>query len=266
VTSDRGYEDLYESFDSALAREIRREAYGEDFGQHSWATADELRECIPRLRLSPTSRILDIGCGPAGPLTFIVGAVGCRGVGLDVSAAALEAGSSRVSELGLDRLITLLPADSNEPIPFGNDSFEAVISVDVVLHLQDRSSLFREVARVLVPGGRFWFTDAGVVTGPVSSEDIERRSMHGYTQFAPHGFNERELQAAGLTMVSVADRTDSLLTNASGRFAARAARQRGLEEVEREDVFERQQRYLETVIRLARDGAVTRLSYLVERV
>ncbi len=266
MTSDRGYEDLYETFDSPLARQIRREAYGDDFGQHSWATADELRECIPRLRLSPTSRILDIGCGPAGPLTFMVSAVGCRGVGLDVSAAALEAGSSRVSELGLNRLITLLPADSNEPIPFGNDSFEAVISVDVVLHLRDRSRLFREVARVLACGGRFWFTDAGVVIGPVSSEDIERRSMHGYTQFAPQGFNEKDLHAAGLTVVSVADRTDSLIKNASGRFAARAAHQRGLEEVEGEEVFERHQLYLETAIRLARDGAVTRLSYLVERV
>jgi hypothetical protein len=90
--------------------------------------------------------------------------------------------------------------------------------------------------------------------------------MHGYTQFAPHDFNERELQAAGLTVVSVTDRTDSLLKNASGRFAARAAHQGVLEEVEGEDVFERQQRYLETVIRLARDGAVTRRSYLVERV
>jgi cyclopropane fatty-acyl-phospholipid synthase-like methyltransferase len=264
VTSNRGYEDLYETFDSPLARQIRREAYGEDVGQHSWATAEELRECIPQLRLSPTSRILDIGCGPAGPLTLIVGEVGCRGVGLDVSAAALEAGSSRVSELGLDRLITLLPADSNEPIPFGNDSFEAVISVDVVLHLQDRSRLFREVVRVLVPGGRFWFTDAGVLTGPVSVEEAALRSPHGYTQLAPVGFNDRALEAEGFRILSVDDRTADLLANAAGRLAARIAHRDEMEALEGAGNFEQQKQYLETVIALARRGAMSRLAYLAE--
>ena len=264
MTSDRGYEDLYETFDSALARQIRREAYGEDFGQHSWATADEVRECIPRLRLSPTTRILDIGCGPAGPLTFIVGAVGCRGVGLDVSAAAIEAGSSRVSELGLDRLITLLTADSNEPIPFGIDSFEAVISVDVVLHLHDRSRLFREVARVLGAGGRFWFTDAGVLTGPVSVEEAALRSPHGYTQLAPAGFNDRALEAEGFRILSVDDRTADLLANATGRLAARIAHREEMVTLDGADNFERQKQYLETVIALARRGAMSRFAYLAE--
>ena len=38
-----GYESFYREFDSPLMRQIRREAYGEDIGQHSWVGADELR-------------------------------------------------------------------------------------------------------------------------------------------------------------------------------------------------------------------------------
>jgi hypothetical protein len=42
VDADRGYEKLYEAFDLPLSRQIRREACGEDVGQHSWVTASEL--------------------------------------------------------------------------------------------------------------------------------------------------------------------------------------------------------------------------------
>ena len=38
-----GYESFYREFDSPLMRQIRREAYGEDIGQHSWVGAEELR-------------------------------------------------------------------------------------------------------------------------------------------------------------------------------------------------------------------------------
>ena len=38
------YESFYREFDSPLMRKLRREAYGEDIGQHSWVSADELRQ------------------------------------------------------------------------------------------------------------------------------------------------------------------------------------------------------------------------------
>lgn len=50
----------YGNFASALYAEIRREAYGEDLGQNSWLTADELRRFAEWFRLGPGSRLLDI--------------------------------------------------------------------------------------------------------------------------------------------------------------------------------------------------------------
>jgi SAM-dependent methyltransferase len=55
------------------------------------------------------------------------------------------------------------------------------MSLDVVLHLRDRAAVFAEVARTLEPGGRFLFTDAGIVTGAVSDDEVARRSLHGTT-------------------------------------------------------------------------------------
>jgi len=56
-----GYDKLYEEFDAPLIQQFRREAYGEDISQHSWVTADEIQESIPRLKLSRASRFLDLG-------------------------------------------------------------------------------------------------------------------------------------------------------------------------------------------------------------
>lgn len=263
-SEDRGYDDFYRDFDLPLMQRLRVEAYGKDIGQHSWVTAEDLEEDVPRLALSRTSRVLDLGCGPCGPLAFIAGQVECQCTGADVSAEALAAGNKRATSLGLDRLITLHQADLNEPLPFATGSFDALMSWDVILHLRDRLAVFQEVARVLVPGGRFLFTDAGVITGSISDEEIRLRSVYGYSQFVPSGFNERALEHAGFRSTESHDRTASLLKNASGRLAARLAHRAELEPIEGSTYFERQQRYLETVIALSQRGSLSRMMYLAQ--
>lgn len=260
----RGYDKLYEEFDSPLWQQLRREAYGEDIGQHSWVTADELQEDISLLKLARPSHFLDLGCGPGGPLTFVVGHVGCQGSGIDVSAKAIAAGRARAASLGLDGLVKLREADLNQPIPFASGSFDVVMSLDVILHLRDRLSVFREVARVLIPAGKFLFTDAGVITGAISDEEIRLRAVHGNTQFVPPGFNENMLGLAGFQVIDRKDRTVSLLKAATGRLSARLGHREELEQLEGSSYFERQQRYLETVIDLSQRGAVSRLMYLAE--
>src|SRR5258707_14947634 len=126
------YDKLYAHFDSPLMRQLRAEAYGQDIGQHSWVTAEELLGDIPKLKLSPESRLLDLGCGPAGPLTYIVAQTKCQAVGLDVSANAIAAARARAcaASLGLSEQIILQQADLNEPLPFADAHFDAVVSID----------------------------------------------------------------------------------------------------------------------------------------
>jgi SAM-dependent methyltransferase len=181
-----------------------------------------------------------------------------------MSEEALAAGSKRAALLGLGPLMTFHQADLNEPLPFASGSFDAVLSLDVILHLRDRLAVFREVARVLVSGGRFLFTDAAVITGPISDEEVRLRVVHGFTQFVPPGFNERLLDLGGFRILEYHDRTASLLKNATGRLAARLAHRAELEPIESSGYFERHQRYLETVIALSQRGALSRMMYLAE--
>lgn len=258
------YEDLYRKFDSPLMRQLRREAYGEDVGQHSWVGADELRRDIRALGLNISSQLLDLGCGPCGPLTFILAEVGCSGTGLDISASALECGRTRARSLSVEGLLCAQVADLNEALPFERHTFDAAMSIDAVLHLRDRAKLFAEVARVLRPGARFVFTDAGVLTGAVSSEEIHRRSIHGHTQFVAPGWNEALLEATGLRLLDTENRTASVLKSAQGRLAAMRAHREEFEQLRGAADYRLQEGYLDVVIELARRSAVSRMMYLVE--
>lgn len=260
----RRYDAVYQGFDSPLMRRIRREAYGEDIGQHSWVAVDDLRRDVGRLGLARPSGLLDLGCGPCGPLTFVLAAAGCSGTGVELSLAALRQGRARAASLGVRALLTLARADLDAPLPFTSRRFDAVMSLDVVLHLRDRLGLFHEVARLLRNAGRFLFTDAGVVTGTVSSDEVKRRSLYGFTQLVAPGRNEELLESAGFRLTEIQDRTASVLNNAKGRLAAIRAYRAELEAVSGTASFERESDYLETVIELSARGALSRLMYLAE--
>lgn len=260
-----GYDVLYRHFDSPLMRELRRDGYGEDIGQHSWVSADELRGDILRLRLQRESRLLDLGCGPCGPLTFVVLTVGCQGTGLERSEAAVEVGRNRGASLGISSQLSIRAFDLNEPLPFDAGTFDAAMSLDVVLHLQDRLGFFREVARVSRPGGRFLFTDAGVVTGAISSDERRRRAPHGHTQFVPVGWNEEQLLSAGWRLLETADRTDAVVNIASGRLVALRKHRAELEDMLGTAEAQAQEEYLVTVLEVSGRRALSRMMYLAER-
>jgi ubiquinone/menaquinone biosynthesis C-methylase UbiE len=64
-------------------------------------------------------------------------------------------------------------------------------------HLFDRDAVFREWARVLNDGGRFLFTDAVVVCGPLRREEmVDRSPAMGEFLFTPAGSYERVLAEA----------------------------------------------------------------------
>jgi SAM-dependent methyltransferase len=139
-----------------------------------------------------------------------------------------------------------------------------VISLDVILHVRDRLSFLREIARVLRPRGKFLLTDAGIITGPLSNEEVRRRSPHGFSQFVPGGWNEAAIASAGFRLLETEDRTMSAVRNASGRRASLLSRRAEWEQRSGATAFQDQIDYLDTVIEVSEKRALSRMMFLAE--
>ncbi len=97
------------------------------------------------------ARVLDIGCG-AGFLTNALAREGHHVTGLDASPASLAVAGSH------DRTGTVRYVNADAlALPFPDASFDAVCAMDFLEHVEDPARVVAEAARVLAPGGLFFF-------------------------------------------------------------------------------------------------------------
>jgi len=101
--------------------------------------------------VASAQRVLDAGCG-SGRLTVALARAGVEVTGIDTSSARLEQARRRADQaVGTLRL---LAADFNGPLPFADDSFDAVTSRLALMAADDPLATLRELRRVLEPDGR----------------------------------------------------------------------------------------------------------------
>ncbi len=244
---------------------VRRDAYGEDIGQQSWLTADELRRFIAWLELSPTSHVIDIASGAGGPALFVAETVGCRVTGQDINEHGVATANRIARELGLAEHARFQVGDGNESLPFDDEIFDALLCVDAINHLSNRPQVLAQWHRVLERGGHALFTDPITVTGMLASDEIAIRSSIGYMQFTPEGANERLLEAAGFVLVRRVDTTENMAQLARRRHDARMHYREELVKIEGLDPFEGEQRFLQVAWRLANERRLSRYVFLARK-
>jgi len=122
----------------------------ERYEQHHRERRDEgdfvfVPERIPLLvaAVGRGKRVLDLGCRSGALTQHFLG--GNSVVGLDIDAAALE----KAATLGIQPV----QANVEEPLPFEDGSFDAVVAGELFEHLQFPDALVAEIGRVLRPGG-----------------------------------------------------------------------------------------------------------------
>ena len=93
--------------------------------------------------------MLDLGCGD-GALAVRLAAAGAQVVGLDADPAMLRAAASRAAAAGVGVDFAVGRA---EALPFPDGRFDVVVAVTVLCFVPDAEATFREIARVLRPGG-----------------------------------------------------------------------------------------------------------------
>lgn len=259
------YNNVYADFASRAEAAVRQETYGEDLGQSSWLTAREWLEFAGQLGIGAGTEVLEVGSGSGGPAVYLALARGCRVTGVDINEHGVGNARRLAEARGVADRVHFQAVDASQPLPYDEASFDAVVSNDAMCHIRDRSAVLRDWYRVLRPGGRALFTDAMVLTGIVSHEELAIRSSIGFYLFVPPGENERLLQAAGFALLDIGDVTDNA-AEVSGRWhEARARHREALVAREGQANFDGLQRFLRCVQALSVERRLSRYAYLVEK-
>jgi len=259
------YANAYGHFDSAAEAAVRLFAYGEDIGQTSWTTTAEWLGFADALGIGPGRDVLDVGSGSGGPAAHLAASRGCRVTGVDVSEPGVANGRRLAEARGLAGRLHFERVDASRPLPFPDESFDAIVANDTVCHLAARAAAIADWHRLLRPGGRLLVTDALVATGLITNEELAVRTSIGFYVMAPPGENERLVAAAGFALLAVEDLTASVAAVARRRRDARQRHRAELVALEGEPTFEGLQRYLACAIRLAEERRLSRFSYLAEK-
>jgi len=182
---------------------------------------EEIRAVLDGFDLRGLS-ILDIGCGSGGITLSLVSDYGAgKVVGIDVEEPVLERARVRARERGLDDRVEFIDIEPG-PLPFPDECFDVVFSKDAMIHVPDKEALFRDIYRILAPGGALLASD-----WMVSHDDEPSPEMKAYIDQEGLSFNMASPQryrsamgAAGFVDIELRNRNPWYVEVARGELEA----------------------------------------------
>lgn len=120
-------------------------------------------ELARAVRLDATKQVLDVGSGVGGPSRCIAREFGCRVTGVDLPDEYCRVATMLAERVALSHLVSYRQGDALN-LPFPDGTFDVVWTQHVAMNIPDKATLYREVHRVLKPGGVLAIYD--ILAGP----------------------------------------------------------------------------------------------------
>jgi len=145
----------------------------------------DMTRLVELFRDRNVAKILDLGCGTGRHLVFL-SRMGFEMYGFDASPRALSLARQWLDEEGLTADIRTHQME--EPFPYTDGFFDAVISIQVIHHnfMADILTTMNEVERIMKPGGILFISVPVMHMGPVEQEyDWDLQEVEAGT-YIPH--------------------------------------------------------------------------------
>ncbi|MDE2606761.1 MAG: methyltransferase domain-containing protein [Burkholderiales bacterium] len=103
-------------------------------------------------KIGRAMKVLDVGSGLGGPARTLASEYGCHVTGIDLTDEYCQAARMLSDRLGLSHLLHFQQGNALD-LPFPAASFDTVWTEHVAMNISDKARLYREMFRVLKPGG-----------------------------------------------------------------------------------------------------------------
>ncbi len=135
------------------------------FDEFHFGGRPETRALAGLAQLEKGQHVLDVGSGVGGSARTLAGEFGCRVTGLDLTEAFCRAAEMLTERVGLGESVTFHQGSALD-MPFEDGAFDAAWLQHVSMNIEDKRQLFREIGRVVRPGGRLAMHE--VMEGPAA--------------------------------------------------------------------------------------------------
>ncbi len=117
------------------------------------AQIDLIEEILNWSEVQTAENILDVGCGIGGSSLYLAGKFNAQATGITLSPVQAARARERAQDAGLSGRTQFQVADA-QAMPFTDNSFDLVWSLESGEHMPDKTQFLQECYRVLKPGGK----------------------------------------------------------------------------------------------------------------
>lgn len=185
------------------------------YGKHFQSPGGEsaTRDLLLRLGLQAGEKVLEIGCGQGGPAMYMARYYGVHVHGIEFSQNMFNLGTERlaVEEACVKQRVHYELADATT-VQLKKDFYDVIYSKDAILHIKDKTKLYKNCKGAVCPGGRLFITDwcRGDKQLSQSFTDFFYKSAYNIETISS---NVQHMEAAGFKDVKAEDLTQEMIKN-----------------------------------------------------
>ncbi|KAL4965299.1 sterol 24-C-methyltransferase [Aspergillus stella-maris] len=209
-----------------LATDLYENGWGTSFHFCRFARGEPFHQAIARhehylahqMGIKPGMKVLDVGCGVGGPAREIVKFTDANVVGFNNNDYQIQRATRYAEAEGLSDKLSFVKGDFMQ-MQFPDNSFDAVYAIEATVHAPELVGVYREIQRVLKPGGIFGVYE-WLMTDEYDNENQEHRTIRlgieqgdGISNMVKVSEGLAAIKDAGLELLhneDLADRSDEI--------------------------------------------------------